>query len=86
MIHREALRSKRYVVDDDPMAAQEFFHSRGWTDGLPVVPPTSEAVSACLDAALLAPDHLIGIEPVRHRAITAEKAASPARMPRAPMR
>ena len=75
MNHCEALRSNRYTVDDDPIAAQEFFHSRGWTDGLPVVPPTPEAVNACLGWALLAPDHLIGVEPVRGRTITAEKVA-----------
>lgn len=60
---------------DDVVAAQEFFHSRGWTDGLPVVPPTPDAVQACLDWVGMPPDHLIGIEPVRERAITAEKVA-----------
>ena len=69
-----ALRSKRYLVDD-MMAAQEFFHSRGWTDGLPVVPPTAEAVNACLEWVLMPPDQLVGIEPVRQRPITAEKLA-----------
>ena len=68
------LSSKSYAVDD-PAAAQEFFHSRGWTDGLPVVPPTADAVQACLDEASMAADHLVGIEPVRERAITAEKLA-----------
>lgn len=56
-------------------AAQEWFHSRKWSDGLPIVPPTAELVTACLDWALLEPTHLIGIEPVRERAITAEKVA-----------
>lgn len=59
----------------DAMSAQEHFHSRGWTDGLPIVPPTAEAVAACLDWAMLSPEHLVGVEPVRQRAITAEKAA-----------
>ena len=59
----------------DFTAAQELYHSRGWTDGLPIIPPTPELVSACLDWALLPPEHLIGIEPVRERAITAEKLA-----------
>ncbi len=67
-------RSKRYVVDD-AFAAQEFFHARGWTDGLPVVPPTQEAVQACLDWVLMPAGQLVGIEPVRQRAITAEKLA-----------
>ena len=69
-----ALHSKRYTLDD-PAAVQEFFHQRGWTDGLPVVPPTTEAVQACLDWVLMPPSQLIGIEPVRSRAITAEKLA-----------
>ena len=60
---------------DDVFAAQELFHARGWTDGLPVVPPTEAAVRACLDRAALSPDFLIGVEPVRARAITAEKVA-----------
>ena len=37
-----ALQSKRYVMED-PAAVQEFLHGRGWTDGLPVVPPTGHA-------------------------------------------
>jgi len=57
------------------MAAQEFFHSRKWTDGLPVVPPTADAVEACLEWVMMPPEHLVGIEPVRERAITAEKLA-----------
>lgn len=56
-------------------AVQEFFHSHNWTDGLPVVPPTPEAVKDLLEGSKIAPEHLIGIEPVRSRAITAEKLA-----------
>lgn len=55
--------------------AQEFFHSRGWTDGLPIVPPTSEAVQACLDWIGMPPEEIIGIEPVRERVISVEKLA-----------
>lgn len=71
---RPALTAKSYPVDDFA-AAQEFFHSNGWTDGLPVVPPTEDAVAACLDWAMMPPDQLIGIEPVRAQPITAEKLA-----------
>lgn len=55
--------------------AQEFYHSRGWTDGFPIVAPTVEAVAACLDWVNIPPAELIGIEPVRERSITAEKLA-----------
>ena len=56
-------------------AVQELFHSHNWTDGLPVVPPTPEAVKDLLEWSKIAPEHLIGIEPVRNRAINAEKLA-----------
>jgi hypothetical protein len=59
----------------DYSAAQEYFHSRGWTDGLPIVPPTEAAVQACLDWTYMPPNELIGIEPVRGVPITAEKVA-----------
>lgn len=68
------LSSERFTVAD-MMAAQEFYHSRNWTDGLPIVPPTAEAVEACLEWAMLPPEHLVGVEPVRARQITAEKLA-----------
>lgn len=67
--------SSERVRFDDPVALQEHFHAHGWTDGLPIVPPTPAAVRACLEWAGLPPDHLLGVEPVRERAITAEKVA-----------
>ena len=71
---RTALISKVYDIDDFT-AAQELYHSNGWTDGLPIVPPTEAAVAACLEWAMMPPDQLIGIEPVRQQPITAEKLA-----------
>ena len=58
----------------DAFAVNEFYHAKGWTDGLPIVPPTEERVSECLDAAGFAPGDIIGIEQVRQRPIIAEKA------------
>ena len=68
------LRSQRLEVADAD-AANELFQASGWTDGLPVVPPTEGRVRAALDAAGLAPETLVGVEPVRGLAITAEKVA-----------
>src|SRR5207245_5550397 len=59
----------------DAFASNEFYQAKGWTDGLPIVPPTEERVTECLDVAGLAPGDIIGIERVRQRPITAEKAA-----------
>jgi hypothetical protein len=60
---------------EDVLAAQEYFHSRKWTDGLPIIPPTADLVKAHLEWAMLEPDSLIGVEPVRARPIIAEKLA-----------
>jgi len=57
------------------LEAIETYFENGWSDGLPVVPPTPEAVEATLEAASLAPDAILGIEPVKGAVVTAEKAA-----------
>jgi len=68
------LQSKAYDVADAE-AANELFQDNGWTDGLPIVPPTEAAVRRFLAEAKLAPDDVVGVEPVRRRRITAEKVA-----------
>jgi hypothetical protein len=67
------LSSKRHRVDElDPI---EFCFEQGWSDGLPVVPPTEARVRKMLEAVKLPPDHQVGY--IEHRAvsITAEKVA-----------
>ncbi len=59
----------------DAFEAIETYFDRGWSDGLPVVPPTPEAVAAALEAAGLAPDEILGVEPTKGAVVTAEKAA-----------
>ncbi len=54
---------------------QEEYFERGWTDGLPVVPPTREAVRAMLAAAGREESETIGAIPPRMRAATLEKIA-----------
>jgi hypothetical protein len=72
-------RDDRHVLDD-PLAAIDYCYAQGWTDGLPVVPPTEERVAAFLDAARLEGDALIGAVPTRRRVIAAEKVAANAVM------
>ena len=68
------LTSKRHRAADDADAIELCF-AQGWTDGLPVVPPTPERVERMLAAAHLDPAHEITY--VAHRAVsvTAEKVA-----------
>ena len=64
----------------DAFEANELFQRNGWTDGLPVVPPTEAGVLRFLAAANLKANDTIGVEPVRRRRITAEKVAIAALM------
>jgi hypothetical protein len=63
-----------FALDGDPQAVQEFFFSRGWSDGLPVVPPTHEAVRAMLAAAGASPREFHPIPP-RMRMASMQKLA-----------
>jgi len=60
---------------DDLTAAIEMYYSRGWTDGLPVVPPTETSVRAMIDAGGLDPDAEITFIADRQVSVTAEKVA-----------
>jgi hypothetical protein len=73
------LASEIYEVAD-PFEANELFQRNGWTDGLPIVPPTEAGVRAFLEAASLDSGEVVGTEPVRRRRITAEKLAIAALM------
>ena len=68
------LKSKRYAAADVAHAIEVAFE-KGWTDGLPVVPPTEGAVRAMLDGAGLEPEQQIAFITNRQVAVTAEKVA-----------
>ena len=38
-----------HEVDDDPETVYEFLCEKGWSDGLPVIPPTPERVERASD-------------------------------------
>ena len=65
---------------EDGHAANELFQHNGWTDGLPIVPPTPDLVAAFLEQVGLQPEDIVGVEPVRQRRIAAGKVAANAVM------
>ena len=65
---------------NDVFGAVEALYELGWTDGLPVLPPTSEKVTEFLDAAGRDGSEIVGELPERRRQITAEKVAANAVM------
>src|SRR5262249_52391014 len=67
-----SLISARYSVDDLTQAIELCFE-RGWTDGLPVVPPTEARVRAMLEGARLEPAQEVAFITNRQAAPMAQK-------------
>ncbi len=57
---------------EDPIEA---CYERGWSDGLPVVPPTQARVLAMLEGTTRAPDEVLGLMPSNLDTCTVEKVA-----------
>ena len=70
----QEIHSNRYEVGDT-VDAVEFCYAKGWTDGLPVVPPTEGGIRAMLNAAGLEPRQEITFIEQRNVSVTAEKVA-----------
>ena len=68
------LKSRRVTVADLDSAI-ELCYTNGWTDGLPVVPPTAERIKAMLEAGGLEPDEQLAFIENRQVSVTAEKVA-----------
>ena len=64
----------------DPLDAVEVCYNLGWTDGLPVVPPTASRVAEFLEYAGRPADEVVGEIPERRRVITVGKVAANAVM------
>ncbi|MGE0387982.1 MAG: hypothetical protein AB7Q97_24930 [Gammaproteobacteria bacterium] len=69
-----APRAARHEYDGYD-ALLEDYYARGWTDGLPVVPPTPEKVAAFLDFAQARPEEVLGTINTRDVTVYAEQAA-----------
>jgi hypothetical protein len=64
----------------DPLEAIEYCYRQGWTDGLPVVPPTEERVASCLDFLGRDRNEVLGGVPERRRTVTVEQVVANAVM------
>jgi len=69
------LASSVLEVSADPGALQDYFEAQGWTDGLPVVPPTAELVGAMIAASGLDGSTVIGRITPSQADATVEKVA-----------
>lgn len=67
--------ASRIFESPDLESAVEFCYQRGWTDGLPVVPPTAGAVERILDYLGREPQDVVGVIAPRNGIATVEKIA-----------
>src|SRR3972149_9104300 len=62
-------------VEGTEETVYEYFLSKGWTDGLPIIPPTIERVEAFLAQAKVASGDILGVIPPQWAELTVEKLA-----------
>jgi len=72
---KEGEKLPRIVFKGSLGEVNRFFYKRGWADGLPIIPPTEEAVKEMLTGTDLPSDHIIGTIIPRSGKATVEKIA-----------
>jgi hypothetical protein len=72
---RETEKPAQLIFRGSLAEVNRFFYQRGWTDGLPIIPPTEEAVAEMLTGTDLPADHLLGKLQSRLGKATVEKIA-----------
>ena len=68
-------RARLFEVDDSFTELNTLYHERGWTDGLPIMPPTEAAVAAMLGGTRRGPDDIVAVLPPRQGEATVERIA-----------
>jgi hypothetical protein len=80
LAHGDLRLNSRRIEVPDAEDAIEVAYDRGWSDGLPVVPPTPLRVAMMLSGTTRKPDEVIGLIPPNLSECTVEKAAANAVM------
>jgi hypothetical protein len=73
-------RAETLFVPENPARMFQYLSRNGWTDGLPVLPPTREAVAEMVNASGLEKNERLGIVPPLNGIATIEKIAANAVM------
>ena len=69
------LVSTRVSLDDDAEVITDYFHAQGYTDGLPIIPPTEARVQRMLAGTKRAANESLGLMPPAQQHVTIEKIA-----------
>ncbi len=72
---KEVPSTKGVVFKGSLQDVNQFFYKRGWSPGIPIIPPTEEEVATMLTGTDLPPDHVVAKLPPRYGKATVEKIA-----------
>ena len=67
--------ASRLGVPGSVASINDYFHEQGWTDGLPIIPPTEDLVLEMLEASPLPGKQVLGVFPPLNGTATVEKTA-----------
>jgi hypothetical protein len=73
--HTGHLRASRLDLPGDISDINDYFDQQGWTDGLPIIPPTEDLVSSMLEVSPAPATQVLGQLPPRNGTVTVEKVA-----------
>jgi hypothetical protein len=68
-------KTPRIAFKGSLQEVNRYYYNKGWTDGLPIIPPTEEAVAEMLTGTDLPPDHIVATLIPRKGKATVEKIA-----------
>lgn len=68
-------RAGRLEIEGSIIDINNHFYEQGWTDGLPIIPPTEDLVLEMLEASPLPAERVLGRMPPMNGTVTAEKVA-----------
>jgi hypothetical protein len=72
----EGVEKRDWVeLEDDIEAICDYFHRQGWTDGLPIIPPTRQRVERMLSGHPGPPEEVVGVIPHLKGEATVERIA-----------
>ena len=68
-------RASRLDLPGSISDINDYFDQQGWTDGLPIIPPTEDLVSSMLEVSPAPAEQVLGQLPPRNGTVTVEKVA-----------
>ncbi len=68
-------KDEKFTLHDSLDLINEFYYKNGWTDGLPIIPPTEDRIKTMISESKLKPDEIVALVPPRWGMATVHKIA-----------